>query len=86
MYIVILCRLRYAVRREHPEKLRTNGRFLLHYNAPPHRSVLVKHFLARNNVTTLKLPQYSSDLGPADFYLLLRLNNIEATDNIGRKD
>jgi hypothetical protein len=27
--------------------------FIHHENAPAHRSVLVKHFLAKNNVTTL---------------------------------
>jgi hypothetical protein len=42
-----------AVRRKHPEKWRTNGWFLLHDNALAHQSILVKDFLANNNVTTL---------------------------------
>jgi hypothetical protein len=38
------------------EKWRTKSRFLLHGNALVHRSVLVKDFLAKNDVTTLELP------------------------------
>jgi hypothetical protein len=45
-----------AVSRKDREKWRTNKWFILHDNAPAHRSVLVKDFLARNNVTTLKHP------------------------------
>jgi len=41
--------------------------FLLHDNAPAHRSVLVKDFLAKNNVTTLQHPPHSPDLAPTDF-------------------
>jgi histone-lysine N-methyltransferase SETMAR len=71
-YIDILCRLRDAVRRKRPEKWRTNTWFYLHDNAPAHRSVLVKDFLAKNNVTTLEHPPYSPDLAAADFYLVPR--------------
>jgi hypothetical protein len=41
--------------------------FILHDNAPTHRSVLVKDFVAKNNVTTLEHPTYSLDLAAADF-------------------
>jgi hypothetical protein len=44
MYTDILRRLGDAVRRKRPEKLRSNSLFLLHDNAPAHRSVLVKDF------------------------------------------
>jgi transposase len=37
-------------------------------SAPAQRSVLVKDFLAKNNVTTLQHPPYSPDLAPADSY------------------
>ena len=37
-------------------KKRTNSWFLPHDNAPAHRSVSVKDFLAQNNVTTLQHP------------------------------
>jgi transposase len=70
MYIVITRRLRDVVRRKSPKKLRTNSWFLLHDNAPAHRSVLVKDFLAKNYVTTLEHPPYSNDLAPVDFYML----------------
>ena len=73
MYLDILHRLRHAVRRKRPQKWRTISRFLLHVNAPAHRSVLVKDFLAKNNVTTLNQLPHSPDLAPADCYLLSRL-------------
>jgi len=61
MYNDILRRLSDVVRRKRPENWRTNVWFLLHHNAPAHRSVLVKDFLAKNNVTTLEHPPYSPD-------------------------
>jgi hypothetical protein len=54
MYIDILLRLWDAVRRKRPVKWRTS-RILLRDNAPAHLSVLVKDFLAKNNVTTQEL-------------------------------
>jgi transposase len=68
MYIHILLRLRDAVRRKRPEEWRTKSSFHLDDNAPGHWSVLVKDFLAKNNVKTLEYPPYSPDLAPADFY------------------
>ena len=47
----------------------------LSHNAPAHRSVLVKDFLAKNNVTTLEYTPYSPDLAAADFYLFPRLKS-----------
>jgi len=75
MYIDILRRLRDAGRRKRPQKMRTNSWFLLQDNAPAHRSVLVKDFLAKNNVTTLGHPPYSNDLAPADLYWFPRLKS-----------
>jgi transposase len=66
MYTDILHPHTEAVRRKRSEKLRTNNWFLLH-NAPAHRSVLVKDFLATNNATALEHSPYSPDLAPADF-------------------
>jgi transposase len=71
-YIDILCRLREAVGRKRHEKWRTNSWFYLHDNASAHQSVLVKDFLAKNNVTTLEHPPHSLDLAAADFYLVPR--------------
>jgi len=46
IFIDILRRLRDEVRGKRPEKWITKGWFLLHDNAPAHRSVFVKDFLA----------------------------------------
>ena len=75
MYIDVLRRLRDAVKRKYPEKWRINIWFLLHDNAPTHRSILVKDFLAKSNVTTLEHPPYSGGLVTAEFYLLPRLKS-----------
>jgi transposase len=48
----------------------TNSWFLLLDNASAHRSVLVKDFLAKTNVTTLEPPPYFPDVAQSDFYLL----------------
>jgi hypothetical protein len=58
MYADILSRLRDGVSRKLPEKLRIKIWFFLHANAVAHRSVLVKGFSAKNNVTTLQHPTY----------------------------
>jgi len=58
MYNDILGRLRRGVSRKLPEKRRIKIWFLLHANAPAHRSVMVKDFSEKNTVTTLKLPTY----------------------------
>jgi len=55
--------------RNAPKKWNTISWFLLHDNAPAHQSVVVKNFLAKNNVATLEPPPYSS----ADFYVFPRL-------------
>ncbi|GBM34385.1 hypothetical protein AVEN_219081-1 [Araneus ventricosus] len=69
LYLEILKRLRDAVRRKRPEKWATKDWFLLHDNAPPHRALIMKKYLARHSVTTLEHPPYSPDLAPAVFYL-----------------
>jgi len=53
MYIDIR-RLWDAVRRKRPEIQRTDSWFLLHDNAPTHRSVLAKDFIANNNAKILE--------------------------------
>jgi hypothetical protein len=86
MYIYVLRRPRDAVRRKRPEKWRTNRWFILHYNAPAQRSVLVKDFLAKNSVTTLEHLPNSPDLVVADIYLLpplksaLKVGCLDAAD------
>ena len=75
MYIDIIRRLKDAFKRKQPEKWRTNVLYLLHDNAPAHRSVLFKDFLANNSVTTLEHLPYSPDLATADFYLFRRIQS-----------
>ena len=45
-----------------------NKRFVIYDNAPAHQSVLVKDFLAKNNVTMLEHLPYCLYLAPADFF------------------
>ena len=68
MHIDFLRHLRDTVRRKRPENWGTKSWFLHHDNAPAHRSVLVKDFLAKNSVKT-------PELGPAEFYLFRRLKS-----------
>jgi hypothetical protein len=76
MYIDILRSLVDAGRRKRPEEWRTNSWFLLHDNAPAHRSVLVKDFLTKNSVTKLEHSPYFLDLVSLDFYLFLRIKPV----------
>jgi len=54
----------------------SNSWFLYHDNAPAHRSVLIKDFLAKNNVATLENPPHFPDLVAADFHLLPLLKSV----------
>jgi hypothetical protein len=76
MYISRLRRLRYSVKRKRPEKWRINSWFLFHDNAPAHRSILAKDFLAKYNVTTLEHTPYSPDLDPTLVYLFILMESI----------
>ena len=71
-YIVILRRIWDETRRKRPEIWRTNSLFLLHDNAPAHRSGFVQDFVAKNNVKTLEDLAHSPDLSPAHFCLFYR--------------
>jgi hypothetical protein len=72
-YIDTIRRFRNEFSRKCQAKWRTKCRFLPHNNALAHRSVLVKDFLEKKNVTTMEIPQYSSGLFTADMYLLPRM-------------
>jgi hypothetical protein len=67
MYIGLLHRLRDAVKKKRHEKWWAKSSFLLHENIPAYRSVLIKDFLAKNNVTTIHHPLYSPNMASADF-------------------
>jgi len=75
IHVTVPRHIRHAVRRKRPEKWRTNSCFPLHNNAPAHRTVFVKDFLAKINITTLEHPTFSPDLDPADFHPFPRLKS-----------
>jgi len=75
MYIDFLRCLSMQSEGKHTEKWRINIWFLLHDNDSAHLSILVKDFLAKNNVTALEYPPYSTDLAPADFISFLQLKS-----------
>jgi hypothetical protein len=72
----VLRRRRDAVRRKRREKWRSRSWFLLHDKAPADRSVLIKGFLANNNVRKLEHSPYSPNLAPAEFHLFAQVKSI----------
>jgi len=75
MYTGILCRLRDAVKKKRHEKWRASSWFLLHDNAPTHRSVLANDFSAKNNVQQHNTEASPTLLAAAHFYLFPRLKS-----------
>jgi len=61
------------IRRIRPEYQDPENWSLLHDNTPSHNSLIVRQFLARNQVCVLNYPPYSSDLAPCDFSLFPKL-------------
>ncbi|KAJ4451209.1 hypothetical protein ANN_02669 [Periplaneta americana] len=74
IYVETLRRLWDAVRRKRPEKWVENNWFLMHDNAPAHRAIIVKNFLARHNITALDHSPYSP-VSPPDYFLFPRLKS-----------
>jgi hypothetical protein len=64
-----------AVTKKGLQKWRTSSWFLLHDDTTVLRSVSVKGFLAKNNVTTLEHSSYTPDLPLIDFYLFPQLKS-----------
>ena len=54
-YLKVMKRLREAVRRKRPEVWTNKTWMLHHYNAPPHASLLIREFLAKEE--TIVVPQ-----------------------------
>jgi len=72
-YCSVLRRLREDIRRKRPELWRA-GNWLLHDdNAPSHRTLVTREFLAHNSITALPQPPYSPDLAPCDFFLFPKM-------------
>jgi len=72
-YLSVLERLWKRIRRAWPEYSAPGSWFLLHDNAPVHRAVAVKEFLARKQVCVLHHPPYSPDLSPCEYFLFPKL-------------
>ena len=66
-YCDVLRRLRENVRRKRPQKWQNQNLIIHHDNAPAQRSFKVSHFLAKNNMTVIPHPPYSTDLAPVTF-------------------
>ena len=72
-YVEVLKTLRDAVRRKRP-CFWSSGNWLLHHdNAPAHSSNLVQQFLAKHKIVQLRLPAYSPDIAPCDFWMFPKL-------------
>jgi histone-lysine N-methyltransferase SETMAR len=77
-YVEILKRLREAVRRKGPE-LWPNDWILYCDNAPAHRALSVKKFMARTSITEMEHPPCSPDLAPNDFFLFPKIVCLKGT-------
>jgi histone-lysine N-methyltransferase SETMAR len=72
-YCNVLRRRREDIRRKRPE-LWCAGNWLLHEdNAPSHRTLVSREFLAHKGIITLPHPPYSPDLAPCDFFLFPKM-------------
>ena len=72
-YCSVLHLLRKDILRKRPELWRA-GNWLLHDdNAPSHRALTMREFLAHNSIISLPHPPYSPDLAPCDFFLFPKM-------------
>jgi transposase len=63
------------MRRKRPEGWRNKTWMLHHKNAPPHTSLLIGEFFAKQETTLIPQPPYSPDLAPVDFFLFPKLKS-----------
>jgi histone-lysine N-methyltransferase SETMAR len=62
------------MRRNRPEKWRTND-WVLHSDDPrPHTAYIVQEFLAERKMTVVPYPPHSPDLAPSDLFLFFKMN------------
>ena len=72
-YLVIMRRMREAIRQKRPD-LWANSSWILHHdNAPSHNAIVIREHLAKNETNTIQHPPNSPDLAPCDFFLFGRL-------------
>ena len=72
-YFEVLKHLMARIHRIRPKYRDSEACSLLHNNAPSHTSLIVRQFLARNQVCVLNHPPYSPDLALFDFSLFTKL-------------
>ncbi|UYV68865.1 hypothetical protein LAZ67_6001340 [Cordylochernes scorpioides] len=72
-YLQVMRNLREAIRQKRPDLWKNKNWLLHHNNAPAHTSLLVRDFLAKNNILMMPQPPYSPDLAPCDFFLFPKL-------------
>jgi transposase len=89
-YLKLLKRLPEAVRRKRPE-LWPNEWILHHDNAPAHKALSVKQFLAQKSIDEMEPPPYSPDSAPNGFWLFpkikfaLKRRRFQDTEDIPQK-
>jgi len=76
VYKEILRRLLRSVREKRGELWRDKSWLLHHDNAPAHKALSIRQFLAEKNIAVLEQPPYSPDLAPCDFFLFPKLKGI----------
>jgi len=74
-YVEVLTKLRERVRKKRPELWR-KGWILQQDNAPAHKALSVKQFLANKNISVLEHPTYSPDPVPCDFYFFPKIKSV----------
>jgi histone-lysine N-methyltransferase SETMAR len=72
-YCEVLRRLWENIRRKRPNLWRAKNWILQDDNAPFHRALLVREFLANHNMLSLPHPPYSPHLAPAEFFLFPKM-------------
>ena len=72
-YLEVMKRLWARILRVRPE-YRDHGSWrLLHDNAPSHKALVVREFLASKGIVELNHPPYSPDLSPCDYFFFSKL-------------
>lgn len=76
VYKEVLQRLIRSVRDKRRDQWE-NGTWILHHdNAPTHKALSIRQFLAERQVAVLDQPPYSPDLAPCDFFLFPKLKGV----------
>lgn len=74
-YLGVLHHLWKRIGRVRPEYPAGKQLFLLHDNAPPHKTKKVNEFLMKIEISLIDHPPYSPDLSPCDYFLFPKLKS-----------